>query len=86
MVLKNFLIKVLNIICIFIFVKKEEDLGIYFALVAIITLLANLSMYLQLKNKHLQFRFTLHKSRNHIISAILLFFTAACFAILSASR
>ena len=73
MVLKNFLIKVLNIICIFIFVKKEEDLGIYFALVAIITLLANLSMYLQLKNKHLQFRFTLHKSRNHIISAILLF-------------
>ena len=73
MVLKNFLIKVLNIICIFIFVKKEENLGIYFALVAIITLLANLSMYLQLKNKHLQFRFTLHKSRNHIISAILLF-------------
>ena len=73
MVLKNFLIKVLNIISIFIFVKKEEDLGIYFALVAIITLLANLSMYLQLRNKHLQFRFTLHKSRNHIISAILLF-------------
>lgn len=73
MVLKNFLIKLLNIVCIFIFIKNENDLGSYFALVAIVTLLANLSMYLQLKNQCLKFRFSLKNCKCHITAAILLF-------------
>ena len=73
MVLKNFLIKILNIISIFIFVKNENDLGNYFALVALITLLANLSMYLQLKTQKFKFKFSLKNCTQHIIAAILLF-------------
>ena len=73
MVFKNFMIKVLNIICIFVFVRTEGDLSKYFALVAVTTFLANLSMYLQLRGQQLKFRFTLKNSKTHLTSAVLLF-------------
>ena len=73
MVFKNFMIKLLNIILILVFVKSEDDLWKYFALVAGVTLLANLSMYVQLKGKGIHYTFTLANTKNHLVSAVLLF-------------
>lgn len=73
MVLKNFLIKLLNVIFIFVFVKNENDLWKYFALISLISLLANLSMYIQLKGKIEKFNFSLINCKKHLLSALLLF-------------
>lgn len=73
MVFKNFLIKLLNVICIFLFVREETDLWKYFALIAIVTLIANLSMYSQLQGKGLKFRISFSNANKHIRDAILLF-------------
>lgn len=47
-VMKNFITKLVNIAGIFIFVKSENDLWIYIFLLAVTTLIANLSIYMQL--------------------------------------
>ncbi len=47
-VLKNAATKLLNIVGIFVFVKSKNDLWIYILLLAITTLLANISIYSQL--------------------------------------
>lgn len=73
MVLKNFLIKLFNIICIFIFVHDEKDLWKYFALVALITLVANLSMYIQLYGKGIRFKVSFSNVKQHLFAASLLF-------------
>lgn len=47
--LKNFAAKIFNIIGIFIFVKKAEDVWIYILMLAVTTFIANMSIYTQLK-------------------------------------
>lgn len=73
MVFKNFLIKLLSVIGIFVFVRNEEDLGNYFANVAVITLAANAAMYFQLRGRTGRFQFRLKNLKKHVSEAILLF-------------
>ena len=47
-VMKNFATKLINVIGIFLFVKKREDLWIYIGMLSVTTLLANLSIYTRL--------------------------------------
>ncbi len=48
-IIKNFIIKVLNIIFIFLFIRKKEDLVLYIFGLAFFQLLGNLSMWISLK-------------------------------------
>lgn len=47
-VMKNFITKVINIIGIFVFVRDRDDVWIYIFMLAITTLIANISVYTQL--------------------------------------
>ncbi len=47
--IKNFIIKILNVIFIFCLIKKEEDLLLYIFGLAIFQLISNLSMWLSIK-------------------------------------
>ncbi len=47
-VMKNFITKLVNVIGIFVFVRKREDVWIYIFMLAITTLIANISVYTQL--------------------------------------
>ena len=51
-VLRNTIIKLTGIVCVFIFVRSEKDLGIYTACVTVPTLLGNISLWFRIK-KHL---------------------------------
>lgn len=73
MVLKNFAIKMLNVIGIFLLVKSENDLGKYLGLVAVVTLCANVSMYWKIKDRVTRWYFSLKNSWSHIRGAVLLF-------------
>ena len=75
MVFKNFIIKLLNVFLIFIFVKTSDDLWKYFLLVALITLIANAMMYLQLKGKGIcfSFSFSAYSLKPHLLGAAALF-------------
>lgn len=73
MVLKNFFIKLINVIGIFVFVRDENDLSKYFFLVAIVSLAANMTMYWRIGEKITRWHFTLKNYRKHIKSAFLLF-------------
>lgn len=48
--IKNFIFKIINIIYIFVFIKKKEDLILYVFGLAFFQLLSNLSLWLPLKN------------------------------------
>lgn len=48
-VLKNFYAKLATVVGIFIFIKEENDLYVYFLIVSLTTLIANLSVYNQLR-------------------------------------
>lgn len=47
--IRNFIVKIVNVILIFIFVKSKNDLWIYVFLLSSMTLLGNLTMWLTLK-------------------------------------
>ena len=47
-VIRNALVKIVSTICIFAFVKSQEDLWIYFLIYSVSTLLGNLSLWLYL--------------------------------------
>lgn len=47
-VIRNSLVKIVSTICIFVFIKSQEDLWIYFLIYSLSTLLGNLSLWLYL--------------------------------------
>ncbi len=47
-VIRNMIVKLISVICIFIFVKTQEDLAIYFLIYVLSTFLGNLSLWLYL--------------------------------------
>lgn len=71
-ILKSFLIKLFNVIFIFILVHNENDLGKYFLLTAMSTLVMHLVMYMQVDRKII-FSFSLKNSKRHFIGAVQLF-------------
>ena len=71
--LRNFLAKFLTVIGIFIFVKEDRDLWVYFALFAFITLITAVSVY-PIAKKHVVFRFQKMSSIvHHIVPVVKLF-------------
>lgn len=70
---RNFLAKLITVVGIFLFVKSDEDLWIYFAIFAFTTLITTISIYPMLK-KYVEFKFSSIKNAfSHLKPAILLF-------------
>lgn len=72
-VLKNFLAKIISVVGIFIFVKTRNDVWIYILLLSASTLLANISLFPQLKKYIGKPKVKLLNLKNHITGTILLF-------------
>lgn len=72
-VVKNFFVKLLGVICVFSVVKQLEDLQKYIFLLAISTLLANLSVYVHIKKYVSKPQFSLKSIPNHVKGASWLF-------------
>lgn len=71
-VLRNFIVKIVSIICIFIFVKSPTDVWKYVAIYALTTLFGNVSLWFKLKN-YAKFDFEGFSLKKHIKPMLLLF-------------
>lgn len=71
--LRNFVAKFLTVIGIFLFVKSDNDLWIYFALFAFVTLVTTLSVYPLMKKYVLFTKVSFKMMIKHIIGSIKLF-------------
>ena len=58
-VLRNLIVKLLSVFCVFIFVKSSDDVYIYIAINVGAVLFGNLSLWTSLKNYSVRFRFLL---------------------------
>lgn len=72
-VMKNFITKIVNIAGVFLFVKSREDLWIYFVLLSVTTLIANISIYTQLPQYISKPKFEIKKLTYHIKGSFVLF-------------
>ncbi|MCI9540724.1 MAG: flippase [Lachnospiraceae bacterium] len=64
-VIRNIYVKVAGLLCIFIFVKTKDDLGIYIFCLSIITLLANISLWSQIIRKIKKYKRVKLEIRKH---------------------
>ena len=80
-VLRNLIVKLLNLALIFIFVKSENDLVIYVIIMLAGILLNNLMLFLFLKNEVVFVRPTWDNIRRHIKPIIVLFFPIIAISI-----
>ena len=71
-VLRNFVVKILSIISIFIFVKSLGDVWKYVTIYALTTLIGNVSLWFKLKN-YAKFDFKEFSLKKHIKPMLLLF-------------
>lgn len=72
-VVRNTLIKIISLFCIFIFVKKSSDLDIYIFIIAFSQLVGNLSLFPYLKNYLTYIKFSNLHIWRHFIPSINLF-------------
>lgn len=72
-VIKNFAIKFLNVIAIFLFVKKADDLSLYVFLLAATTFLSTAVMCTQLKKYICKSYFNISNLKYHIAGSLQLF-------------
>lgn len=72
-VMKNFLTKLINIIGIFVFVNSKEDVWIYILMLAVTTLIANITVYSQLPKYIGKPKFDIRSIPEHIKGSINLF-------------
>jgi len=70
---RNVMVKIIGIICIFLFVKTESDLNKYIAINSISTFLGVLTLWIFLKEYISKIEFKDFKYKFHIRSALLLF-------------
>lgn len=71
--IKNFVGKIIFIVCLFLFVKDKNDLNIYFILNAVISFMSNVSIFPQLK-KYVTFgKLNLKNSYKHLLPCVQLF-------------
>lgn len=80
-VTRNGIIKILSFISIFLFVKQKDDLWIYIAILAISTLLNQLSLWPFLKNKVKFVKIKLIDLKRHIKPIIVLFIPTVAMSI-----
>lgn len=71
-VLRNFIIKILSVICIFLFIKTKNDVSKYIAIFSLTTLLGNASLWFKF-NKYAKFDFKSLNLTKHIRPTLLLF-------------
>lgn len=72
-VIRNFIIKIISLICIFTMVKNQNDLGIYILILSLSLLFGNLSLWGYLKRYVRRPRFDRLKLLKHIRPSIALF-------------
>lgn len=72
-VMKNFVAKLINVAGIFLLVRTKEDLWIYLALLAVTTLLADITLYPQLIKYIQKPAYDLRKIPYHIKGSLMLF-------------
>lgn len=72
-VMKNFFARIVNVIGIFVFVKKKEDVWIYILMLAVTLLVANLSIYPQLKKYIGAPQADVRRVGKHIKGSVILF-------------
>ena len=80
-VIRNILVKIIGIVCIFAFVKTKADLPLYAVIYSLSLLLGNLSMWLTI-NKYIHF-IPVHKLhiKKHIRPTLVLFFPQIAISI-----
>lgn len=80
-VLRNLIIKILSLICIFIFVKKAEDLPIYTLILSLSSVISCFPLWVILK-KYIRFtKITLKNVIEHIKSCLVLFIPVISYSI-----
>lgn len=72
-VMKNFLAKIIGVICIFIFVKTTEDIGKYLLILSLSMLVANLTAYMKLGRYIEPIKINVCNLYTHIKDSVLLF-------------
>ena len=72
-VLKNIASKLLTFIGVFVFVKKESDVGKYVALIALGALIANISVYTQLRGVIKMPKISIYRIWEHLKGSFFLF-------------
>lgn len=70
--IRNIVIKIISLISIFIFIKSSNHIGIYLFIYSITNLLANLSLWLNIR-KHVSISFKNINLKKHLIPILLLF-------------
>ncbi|KRK86067.1 PST family polysaccharide transporter [Levilactobacillus koreensis JCM 16448] len=72
-VARNTMVKIIGIMCVFIFVKNESDIGLYILLLALIQLLGNLTLWPYLRNDVIWPGWNNLKLKRHLKPALQLF-------------
>lgn len=72
-VVRNIIVKLISVICIFSFVKEPSDLYIYFIIYVLSTFLGNISLWFYLPRYLIKIKFKELRIRKHIKPAIMLF-------------
>lgn len=80
-VLRNVIVKVLSVICIFVFVKDIDDLWIYTLIQALSVLLGNISLWLYLPKYLVKVSMSEINIKKHIKPALILFLPAIATSI-----
>lgn len=72
-IIRNFFVKLLSVICIFILVKSGDDLSKYFIIYVLSTLLGNASLWFYIPKYTTKFKFKELNCKRHLKSTIILF-------------
>ena len=72
-VIKNFVTKLVNVAGVFLLVRKRDDVWIYLLMLAVTTLIANISVYTQLKRYVGRPQADRHNLMTHLKSSVALF-------------
>lgn len=72
-VTRNLAVKIIGVICIFIFVKSYEDLSKYIAINGFMILLGNLVMWMYLPKTVSKVKITFREIKDHVLPALQLF-------------
>lgn len=70
---RNIIVKIIGVICIFLFIKQTEHLWLYILIYVLSNLLGNLSLWLYLPNYLIKIKFKDLNMKKHILPTITLF-------------
>lgn len=82
-VIRNFIIRILTVICVFVIVKNENDLWKYVLILATGILISNLSIWAFWKKFARFVKFSMHEMVSHIKPMLVLFFSVIAISVYS---